>query len=143
MTFSFSVETGPLAVREALEQVFEHLAPWSLDVEERGTIELVLAEAMNNIVEHAYPEEDATGQIDVLGTAEPDGLHFELRDYGKPMPNRQAPFGAQADLSVDVTDLPEGGFGWFLIRDLAKDVDYTRDGDVNRLMLRLAIARVS
>ena len=141
MTFSVSVDTGPLAVREALQQIFSALGPWTLDIEEQGTIELVLAEALNNIVEHAYPEPNATGKIDVAAEARSNGLHFKVQDYGKPMPDGQAPLGLQADLDVDVMDLPEGGFGWFLIRDLAKDVEYERVGDTNVLTLRLAISR--
>ena len=143
MTFDISVESGPLAVRQALEKVFAALAPWELDVEEKGTIELVLAEAMNNIVEHAYPDPDAGGLIEVSAEAQSNGLQFHIRDFGKPMPNGQAPLGMQANLDVDTMDLPEGGFGWFLIRDLAKDVEYSRDGSANHLSLRLAITRTS
>jgi serine/threonine-protein kinase RsbW len=41
---------------------------------------------------------------------------------------------------VDLMDLPEGGFGWFLIKDLAKDVVYARVEGENRLQLRVAVA---
>ena len=141
MTVQISVETGPMAARDALEQVFDALVGLSLDVEERGTIELVLAEVLNNVVEHAYPEPDATGKIEVIADPKPTGLHFSVTDYGLPMPNGMAPLGSEPDLNVDVLDLPEGGFGWFLIRDLAKDVAYERCGDKNVLTLRLAITR--
>ena len=30
-------------------------------------------------------------------------------------------------------DLPEGGFGWFLIRTLTLDLEYERDGGFNKL----------
>ena len=38
-------------------------------------------------------------------------------------------------------DLPEGGFGWYLIRDLARDVNYEREGWCNVLTLRLEVAQ--
>ncbi|MEL7081583.1 MAG: ATP-binding protein, partial [Pseudomonadota bacterium] len=56
------------------------------------------------------------------------------------MPDGETPLGRPANLNVDKMDLPEGGFGWFLIKDLAKDVDYKRVGWENRLSLRLAVA---
>lgn len=44
-----------MAVRKALKELLDGLAPLDLDIEEMGTVELVMAEALNNIVEHAYP----------------------------------------------------------------------------------------
>ena len=45
------------------------------------------------------------------------------------MPNGQPPFGFAPDVTVALDDLPEGGFGWFLIKDLARDVSYERQGN--------------
>ena len=58
------------------------------------------------------------------------------------MPDGQTPVGAAADLDVDFCDMPEGGFGWFLIKDLAKDVNYHREGVQNHLHLRIAVGIV-
>ena len=35
--------------------------------------------------------------------------------------------------------LPEGGFGWLIIRRLAHDVRYLRQSGVNELSFRLAV----
>lgn len=61
--FEVHVTSGQLAVREALEKFLDRLRPLELDIEEAGTIELVLAEVLNNIVEHAYPETGPDGPI--------------------------------------------------------------------------------
>jgi len=61
-------------------------------------------------------------------------------DSGRPMPEEKLPMAVQADVDVDMFDLPEGGFGWFLIQDLAKDVDYAYEKGKNILDLRLAVA---
>lgn len=127
-------------MREALSELLDALAPLKLDVEETGTIELVLAEAMNNIVEHAYPPEDQPGPINVKCSRQRDGLRFQIKDTGRPMPDGVTPIGLPVDLDVDFTELPEGGFGWFLIKDLAKDVVYRRVDDSNQLTFRLALA---
>jgi serine/threonine-protein kinase RsbW len=40
-------------------------------------------------------------------------------------------------------DLPEGGFGWFLIRELTKDLQYVRHEDQNRLTFSIPIDAVA
>ncbi len=134
------VQSSEMAVREALNGVIEGLRPLALDVEEVGTVEIVLAEALNNIVEHAYPVPAADQPIDINCNICSDGLHVTIEDKGHPMPDGKAPIGMAQNLDVDLMDLPEGGFGWFLIQDLAKDVRYHRHDTVNRLDLRIAIS---
>jgi len=138
--FDLCVRSGDMAVREALGGIIGGLAPLSLDVEEINTVELVMAEALNNIVEHAYPENTEDGSIAVGCQHHTDGLHMTIRDQGRPMPDGQVPIGMRQKLDVDVMDMPEGGFGWFLIQNLAKDVRYGRVQNENLLQLRLAVA---
>ncbi|WP_415401264.1 ATP-binding protein [Tateyamaria sp. SN3-11] len=138
--FRVSVQSGELAVREALKKILDGLGPLSLDVEEAGTVELVMAEALNNVIEHAYPAGDPKGPISITCTHARDGLHLTVVDRGRGMPDGQTPLGAAANVDVDLCDMPEGGFGWFLIKDLAKDVTYARVEPENRLSLRLAVA---
>lgn len=138
--FHISVVSGQMAVRTALGQLLDGLKPLSLDVEEAGTVELVMAEALNNIVEHAYPEDQGAGPIDITCAHASDGLHLTVVDSGRAMPDGQTPVGGAVDIDVDFCDMPEGGFGWFLIKDLAKDVTYRRQDTENLLQLRLAVA---
>ena len=138
-SFSYSFQSGEFAVRDALARFIDELSPLDLDVEEKGTIELVLAEALNNIVEHAYPAPEPAGQINVSCVHGKDGLHVEITDTGYAMPDGRPPVGELSPIDGGVDDLPEGGFGWFLIQSLAKDVTYQRRGNVNELNLRLAI----
>lgn len=137
--FDVRIEGSEMAVREALSKVLDGLGPLDLDVEEAGTVELVLAEALNNIVEHAYAPAAGIGPIKIRCMHCADGLHLKIRDEGITMPDGQMPLGQMAALSEEVMDLPEGGFGWFLIQDLARDVHYERIGNENALSLRLAV----
>lgn len=127
-------------VRDVLMRLLAALGPLKLEKEERDTVELVLAEVLNNIVEHAFLGMQSPGTIRLCAHMRSNGLHITVRDDGAPMPGGAAPLGMARDLDVDVQDLPEGGFGWFLIRDLAKDVHYRRKGGCNQLDLRLAVA---
>ena len=138
--FELCVQSGEMAVREALGGFIACLEPLALDIEEISTVELVLAEALNNIVEHAYPAEQEDRPICISCTHRRDGLHVTVSDKGTAMPDGQTPVGMAQDVDVDLMDMPEGGFGWFLIKDLAKDVRYRRECDENKLDLRLAVA---
>lgn len=138
--FRITVQSSELAVRHILKKLLEGLRPLGLDTDEASTVELVMAEALNNIVEHAYPEGDPVGPISITCEHACDGLHLTVVDQGRGMPDGKTPLGVAVDLDVDLPNLPEGGFGWFLIRDLAKDVQYQRIEPENRLSLRLAVA---
>ena len=135
-----TVTSGERAVRTALARMMQALEPLQLDIEESGTVELVLAEALNNIVEHAYPPGDTPGPISLTCVHGCSGLETTIVDSGRPMPNGRTPVGDAVNVDVDLSDLPEGGFGWFLIKDLAKDVVYRRQGSENHLSFRLAVA---
>ncbi|MDW3224049.1 MAG: ATP-binding protein [Paracoccaceae bacterium] len=137
--FEASIKSNAMAVREVLSQFAQALSPLDLDKEEAGTVELVLAEALNNIVEHAYSTQNTGARIKVSCTHHADGLHLQISDQGEEMSivtlteRTRAPF----DLTLD--ELPEGGFGWFLIQDLAKDILYQRVDQENHLSMRLAV----
>ncbi len=136
---NISVTSGETAVRTALKELFEALSPLNLGPEECGSVELVMAEALNNIVEHAYPEGSPAGPIRIRAAQKNDGLHFTVVDEGLGMPDGKLPLGVANEVDVDFFDLPEGGFGWFLIKDLAHDVEYKRLGWENHLRLRMAV----
>jgi len=70
------------------------------------------------------------------------GIGCELRDNGRPMPRGRLPRTAMPGLPPQpgpetLESLPEGGFGWFLIRTLARDLCYSREMGTNRLVLRI------
>lgn len=126
------------AVRRALKQVALRLAPLALNFEENGTLQIVLAEALNNIVEHAY--DGGAGVVEVEVARGDKGLRFTISDRGRPMPEGEVPLGHIPDYPKDRDEMPEGGFGWFLIHDLTRDLSYRRVGDRNVLTFRLALA---
>lgn len=119
-------------VRNALETAMAGLSGMGIDADTRGLAELVLAEVMNNVVEHAFAER-GHGIIELEAWRTGSSLTFRVRDDGMPMPGREAPQGKHHDLDVDLMDLPEGGFGWGIIRDLTRDLSYRRDGVRNEL----------
>lgn len=140
--FEVRLQSTELAVRDALANILHELAPLRLDAEVTGTVEIVLAEVLNNVVEHAYPSSAPDGEITVKCEHRDNSLFLEIVDQGRAMPDDKLPLGDLASLDVEQDQLPEGGFGWFLIHHLTKDVAYTRVNGENRLSLRLPIGVV-
>ena len=141
--FHIEFESNACAVRDALGQILKGLRPLALDPEELGTVEIVMAETLNNVVEHAYPEGDPPGRVEIECVHRATGLHFRIIDEGRPMPQGRMPIGEAACVDVAYDEMPEGGFGWFLIRNLAREVQYERFGRTNVLDVRLAVAKAA
>lgn len=126
----------PGAVRAALRQILGTPALAGLGAEGRGTVELVLAEVLNNIVEHAYGA--GGGTIEIVLRPGPAGLDCRIADAGGPMPGGALPPGLPPDLTPG-GDLPEGGFGWHLIRSLTTGLAYRREGGRNLISFHLIL----
>ncbi len=128
-------------VRLAVERAMETLETLKLTYDDRNAIELILAEALNNVVEHAYPP-GQPGNVKLVLRHGRAGVLIEIRDTGKPMPNGRTPLGVHPMEKSPDESLPEGGYGWFLIRQLARDVVYDRENGENFLIFRVAVAAI-
>lgn len=137
--FAISLAGAEDAVREGIARTLACLLPLALDEDEAGTVQLVLAEALNNVVEHALAGTQAETLVEIRGSHSLRGLELVIIDEGAPMPDGKAPSPGAPDVDVEVVDLPEGGFGWFMIQTLAQDVRYVRHGNLNYLTLELAV----
>ena len=129
------IENRAIAVREGLKELFDDPLLHGLTVAEQGQAEIVLAEVLNNIVEHAYAQ--FPGETEVLVAREDGALCFHITDCGLPYPGAAMPKGDLPALDA-LHDMPEGGFGWYLIRRLTSGLTYRRDAGQNRLCFRIA-----
>ena len=130
-------QADPVSVRQALEGMLTCPPLSCLAGDVRGTAQLVLAEVLNNVAEHAYG--DAGGRVEIRLRQTGDALHCLVVDEGRAMPDGQVPEGRlPAGPKVTLDDLPEGGFGWHLIRSLCADLSYARVDGQNRLAFVLA-----
>lgn len=132
--FDHSFEATELEAREGIGVVITELRRMGLGDDRAGDIEIALAEAVNNVVEHAY-RESGNGTVGISCQWSKDQLTLRIIDAGQPMRDGELPLGLAADVSVAFEDLPEGGFGWFLIRQLTRSIDYEREDGKNTLSL--------
>jgi serine/threonine-protein kinase RsbW len=133
-TIRLELDSDPVAVREALRILFDGRPLSRLPDDARCRAEIALAEALNNVVEHAYDR--APGRISVTVLLSGGMLTCTIVDRGNPMPDGALPHGHLPEI-VPGGDLPEGGFGWHLIRALSHDLAYARVEGRNELSFRL------
>ena len=130
--FDQSFAADAMAVRTALMHARAAPVLRDLPTDTADCCELVLAEAMNNIVEHAYGPTDGPLRLTLMRGRR--RLICRLVDRGRPMPGLSLP---QADLPPD-DSLAEGGYGWFLIHSLSQRLVYRRIAGINHLFIVLA-----
>ncbi len=117
-------------VRDSMDAVPEYRAIGD-------TTQIILAEVLNNVVEHAYRYE-AGHPIHVKLSFGPDALNCCVVDEGVAMPEGKPPNGGMPDLDPNDPDsLPEGGFGWAMINMMTTGLTYTRNGGRNELVFSI------
>lgn len=137
---SLAFASGELEVRSALGRLKRGLAPMQLAEADESSVELVLGEVLNNVVEHAYGP-DASGRILMECTPRHGALHFCVHDCGRALPGLRLPDGRPPDVERPLDDLPEGGFGWFLVHSLVESLAYRRDPEGNVLEFSIPLSQ--
>ncbi|UWQ81323.1 ATP-binding protein [Leisingera sp. S132] len=133
-TFACSFTATNLDARSGVSSVVDRLRTLGIPAARADEVQIALTEAVNNVVEHAYAENDP-GDVRIQAKLSPEHLWVSIQDAGAPYPNGELPEGKPADVNVPAKNLPEGGFGWFLIRELASQVQYERSEGSNNLTL--------
>jgi anti-sigma regulatory factor (Ser/Thr protein kinase) len=94
--------------------------------------QVVLEEIFVNIFKHAYQGKD--GPVEVVLEAEEGSVSLRVTDWGPPFD----PLSAQTpDLSKRLAEGVPGGAGLVLVRGMAVDTRYIREGSGNILSLRV------
>lgn len=118
-----------------IAQLSKCLETQGLPPHKASDVKIALAEAINNVVEHAYA--DVTpAKVQVRCRLHKNWLEILIADTGNPLPGFRVPDGVPAPLGSTIQGLPEGGFGWFLIHELTSDIRYEHSEGCNRLSLR-------
>ena len=121
-----SVLSDEREIRRAVERITRHAAALSDDTAALGAVQIVLAEVLNNVAEHAYARQSVDGTIRITCTVTPGAFRFTVLDEGREMPTAALEKGPRPAPRDAHEDLPEGGFGWPLIRSLSTNLSYAR-----------------
>ncbi len=135
--FNRVLPSDPLSVRQLLVDLRNQLGR-ALPPDAMGRVELVLAEIMNNIVNHGAPDsgrqdDRRARSIHISVACHTNGVACAILDDGAVLPARcLSPPTRQASRARALT-LPEGGFGWLIIHDLTQSLAYFREEGFNLL----------
>jgi len=101
-------------------------------------LRLVLEELVTNSIMHGWGDDahdDRDTGIHVDFHVDGGFLHFQYVDHGSPFDPRSDLPGDTRDQHLD--DRPDGQLGWPLILHYCDLLDYAREGERNRMLLRL------
>lgn len=104
----------------ALRGIGQELA---LAEDKLGQLELMMVEAVNNVIEHAY-QLQAGNDVHVRMEYNQQEIHLIISDHGQAMPDK---LQTGTCIMPNPEDLPEGGWGMGLIHVLADSIHYDRD----------------
>lgn len=133
---TLTIASDPLSVRDGLRELMQSPQLDWISATGRSATEIVLAEALNNIVEHAYAGQAGTIVISIHQAE--TFLRVRITDRGTALPDEGMPDGCLPAL-CHANDLPEGGFGWHLIRTLATGLSYSRIDGENHLCFKVPL----
>ena len=137
LLLSVKINPNPECVRKSIVEIARWLEDHNVAQSDIGDVEIVLAEALNNIVEHSGMKTPETINLVV----EPLSVHILCRMQDSGIPSRNLIQIRQANplCFADSMDLPEGGFGISLIQAIATNIEYlpVKQGNLVRFSVPL------
>jgi len=99
----------------------------SLDSDKLLELQIALSEALNNVIEHSYAEQEGRPVV-VQWCVGKDTVSISIKDQGQGMPGGWvAPKARVEELSLENMDaLPEGGMGMQLIEGCVDELSYEK-----------------
>lgn len=137
---SLTLAASLAEVTRARAWALEQARVAGLGEDDAFALELALAEALTNVVRHAYGGQapDRGGEDIVLGLrVDADDLRITVRDWGHATPPARAP-------EIDLDEPRTGGYGLFLLEELMDEVRMgpgDGEGTVLQMHRRLGVDR--
>lgn len=135
--YSRVFDATPEAIRAILCSAARYLR-LLLPEDVAGSVEIVLAEILNNIGEHGYSA-GCVGRIRLSLMLDKSDLFCTVSDRGDEIPAGLFQTGPPRCSRPVPADLPEGGFGTFLIRDLTREIHYRREDGCNLITFHMTV----
>lgn len=131
-TYNFVVENRIEEISRLAEKLEKLSNDWELSPELTMNINLVVEEALSNIIFYAFNDKK-THRIQISVSLINKQITIEFKDNGIPFNplEQQAP-----DISLPAKERPIGGLGIFLISQLMDEMNYKRIKEQNVLTLK-------
>jgi serine/threonine-protein kinase RsbW len=121
-------------LRGLIRFVIDHARMQGFSLEKIEEIELMAEEVLVNVINYAYPKTEGSVEVYCHPDAN-DRLVIRVTDQGIPFDPMSVP---RPDLSQGIEGRKAGGLGVLLVRELADEVKYVRDGQNNILTLTIS-----
>ncbi|NJN47818.1 MAG: ATP-binding protein [Candidatus Competibacteraceae bacterium] len=126
-----------LTVREPIATALNQAQQWLKPILERAQvpdslgyeIDLIVEEILVNILTHGLTGTD-NSHVEIRRRMEGNQLWLEFRDCGQPFDPLSVP---DPDLEKDIEHRPIGGLGLYLVKQLADNLHYIRENNLNCL----------
>ena len=128
--------TEILRLKDFVDNLGERL---SLSEDLVFSLNLVLEEAVINVIQYAYPQ-DEDHTIELTAEQKNEQLVFTLKDVGIPFDSTKV---SAPDTDLAMEDRQIGGLGIYFVRQLMDEVTYKREDGMNVLTMYKKIKKVS
>lgn len=128
---NYSINSNLSEVRELTRVLHSFCVKQKLDQTLSGQLELILVEAVNNVIKHAYKNKPDQ-PIDTLFEVNSDEVKITIKDKGIAVSSELHKITKSMP---DINDLPEGGWGIALIHSLADHIEHYRENNKNTLII--------
>ena len=130
---NFNIISDYANVIEINQKIREYLTDNKLEEHLCNAVEICLTEALNNVIKHSYGG-DNSKLIDINIKKDAKFLEIEIIDTGTPRKNLVV---NELDFDPsDIENLPEGGMGLFIIKQLMDDMSYYSEEGKNYFILK-------
>ncbi len=107
---------------------------FGLDEAEAYLLELAVVEAVSNVIRHAYGGRSGN-PIELSLALSRTGMTLDIRDRGTAMDPADLDRAGEFAEPRDIADLPEGGMGLSIIKQVMDEVAYSSRNGVNTLSM--------
>lgn len=131
----FKVENKIDEISSLADEIEVLAEEWKFSKELAMKINLVIEEALSNIIFYAFNDNDKH-EISIAVSMDKKDLEITFKDYGIPFNplSQQKP-----DINLPAEKRPIGGLGIFLISQVMDKMHYSRKNDQNILVLNKSI----
>jgi serine/threonine-protein kinase RsbW len=111
---------------------------FGLDEAEAYLLELAVVEAVSNVIRHAYGGRSGN-PVDISVTVTPQGMIMDIRDRGVALDPGVLDRAKEFQEPEGISDLPEGGMGLSIIKQVMDKVTYASRDGINTLSMAKAL----
>ena len=133
---NFNIASNYGEVIEINRSIREYLSGNKIETHVCNAVEICLTEALNNVIKHAYKGENSN-KIEIVIRINENQLEIDIIDEGAP---RQNLIVSELNFDpADIDNLPEGGMGLYIIKQLVDNMNYHSLNGKNYFTLRKQI----